>query len=225
MNLTPAQYRTALSRATKELTKPNAKHRWMSQRSYAWLAQYIVSLSIHTRSNYPVTEGLGFEAAMKKWMRPGLKKLTPQVQPENLRAGQLVFFSYKATTVTLFDKFPCTMILRPPSREQPNHYFGVNLHYAPPLLRFLWFDYFLSIQNLETPKPQLLPARAARMVKRSVDEYPWMKHCYKTYRIDNMVARRALVVPESEWIFALAAPVAQFTVPETEVWEKTLNIR
>ncbi len=153
---------------------------------------------------------------------PDIQKARPRQSISTLRPGQLVFFQYEATTVKLWDRFPCTMILVPPTVQDPDHFLGANFHYLMPVFRLMLFTYFLALQSRETPSKTLPVDVVVRLVRMMVKRYPVSASLYHQYRVDNVLSP-AIVVPQTEWIFALTLPVEQMTAPLTQVYYRSLR--
>jgi hypothetical protein len=217
MRLTPQQQRRVLAHLANRLQMraSTAQFKWLSARAYEWMGEYIRTLVPQTSD----LRNVELELTLREIVRPQLTRRSVAVSPDRVRAGQLVFFRYKATTVSVYDRFPCTMVIRPVTVAAPGTFFGVNFHYLPPVIRLIWFDTFLNLQALPIPRRSMSIEVASRIIADTVHKYPIVAATYHQYRVENCESP-ALLVPQEEWMYALSMPVERPTVPVEDFYDQ-----
>lgn len=153
---------------------------------------------------------------------PDVKRQANKIGPHDLRSGMLVFFAYEASTVKWWDKFPCCLVLVPPTIQDPEHFIGANFHYLPVAMRLMLLIYFLTLQNINTPKKRLSIETATALVRMLVQRYPTSVALYHKYKVENLQSP-CIVVPNTEYLFALCLPVESFTIPLSQVYYHSLR--
>lgn len=134
-------------------------------------------------------------------------KLVNRQQP--LIGSMNMFFYDPKTKDTLpfYDRFPLAIIVGPAEKG----FYGLNLHYLPPLLRAKFLDALLDITNNskydETTRFQLTYKTLMASSKMK-----FFKPCFKHYLTAHVKSRLARV-PAPEWEIATFLPTAS--------WEKS----
>jgi hypothetical protein len=107
-------------------------------------------------------------------------------------------------TLPYYDSFPLTIVVGP----APGGFYGLNLHYLPPVLRARMLDGLMDITNNkkydETTKFQV----RYNMLQRT-SKLKYFKPCFKHYLNEHVRSRFALV-PAPEWEIATFLPTADF---------------
>ena len=107
-------------------------------------------------------------------------------------------------TLPYYDSFPLTIVVGP----APGGFYGLNLHYLPPVLRARMLDGLMDITNNknydETTKFQI----RYNMLQRT-SKLKYFKPCFKHYLNEHVRSRFALV-PAPEWEIATFLPTADF---------------
>jgi hypothetical protein len=107
-------------------------------------------------------------------------------------------------TLPFYDKFPLAIVVGP----APGGFFGLNLHYLPPVLRAKFLDTLLEITNNksydETTKFQL----NYKLLNAS-SKMRYFKPCYKHYLTAHVKSRFARV-HAPEWEIATFLPTADW---------------
>lgn len=125
--------------------------------------------------------------------------------------GQMVMYFYDPKlkdTLPYYDRFPLTIVIE----KAPGGFYGLNMHYLPPLLRGKLLDSLINDtptnnqKNDETTRLQLNYQKL-----KSAAKYKWFKPAFKHYLTDHVRSRFALVSPP-EWEIAAFLPTAD--------WEK-----
>lgn len=121
--------------------------------------------------------------------------------------GRMFMFFYDPKTkdtLPFYDKFPLVIVVGP----APGGFYGLNLHYLPPVLRAKMLDGLMDITNNkaydETTKFKLRYSVLQRMRKLRYYE-PCFKH-YLTKHVQGKFAR----VNAPEWEIATFLPTAQW---------------
>ena len=156
----------------------------------------------------------------RDWFRRKVQRLTrvnrsslmssPELQKANQPApGKMMMYFYDPKhkeTLPYYDRFPLSIMVGP----APGGFFGLNLHYIPPVLRAKMLDSLLDVTNNtaydETTKFNL----SVRMLK-SAAKFKYYEPCHKHYLLNHVKSRFAVVQP-AEWEIATFLPTAQ--------WEK-----
>jgi hypothetical protein len=107
-------------------------------------------------------------------------------------------------TLPYYDSFPLTIVVG----RAPGGFYGLNLHYLPPVLRARMLDGLMDITNNknydETTKFQI----RYNMLQRT-SKLKYFKPCFKHYLNEHVRSRFALV-PAPEWEIATFLPTADF---------------
>lgn len=132
--------------------------------------------------------------------------------------GKMYMFYYDAKTkdkLPYWDRFPLIFVLD----VRPDRFWGVNLHYLPPVYRARLMNALYKIQNNgRTPLTiklrltyQVLKSIDPRVAKFAVKQYlPYAKNG-KTQQGSNFGVRsRYLLIPHDKWDIALMLPTEQF---------------
>jgi len=110
-------------------------------------------------------------------------------------------------TLPFYDRFPLVIIVGPAEKG----FYGLNLHYLPPILRAKLLDGLLDITNNkkydETTKFQI----SYNMLNSSA-KMRYFKPCFKHYLTQHVRSRLGRV-PAPEWEIATFLPTAS--------WEKS----
>ena len=134
--------------------------------------------------------------------------------------GKMYMFYYDAKTkdkLPYWDRFPLIFVID----VKPDRFWGVNLHYLPPLYRAKLMNALYKIQNNgKTPLTiklrltyEVLKAIDRRVAKFAVKQYlPYAKNARGQQGSNFGVRSRYLLIPYDKWDIALMLP--------TEQWEK-----
>jgi hypothetical protein len=121
--------------------------------------------------------------------------------------GSMCMFFYDPKhkdTLPYYDRFPLTIIIGP----APGGFYGLNLHYLPPILRAKFLDGLMDITSNkaydETTKFSLTYDLLQRAIK-----FKYFKPCLKHYLSDQVRSKFAFV-QAPEWEIATFLPTADF---------------
>ena len=158
--------------------------------------------------------------AARKWFQKqatDLKNATPQKlmnQADKLSStkpgpgsyGKMLCFFYDPKwkhKLPYYDRFPVIFVVD----KAPGGFYGLNLHYLPPLLRSKLFD--ALYQNLLTGQDEKRKLRIDYQILKSTSGLSAFRPCFKHYLYTH-VRSKYLVVPPQEWDTILFLPVARF---------------
>lgn len=132
------------------------------------------------------------------------------VNRQNPLIGSMNMFFYDPKhkdTLPYYDRFPLVIIVGPAEKG----FYGLNLHYLPPLLRAKFLDALLDVTNNkkydETTRFQL-----SYKMLQATSKTRYFKPCYKHYLTQHVKSRLARV-SAPEWEIATFLPTAS--------WEKS----
>lgn len=133
--------------------------------------------------------------------------------------GNMFMFFYDPKhkeTLPYYDKFPLVIMVE----RAPGGFYGLNLHYLPPLLRARFLDeLFDTVNNKrfdETTKFRV----SYSLLKRAM-KFKYFKPCFKHYLTDHVKSRFSYV-PPAEWEIAAFLPTADFAkASKSNVYSKS----
>ena len=121
------------------------------------------------------------------------------------RMGDMYMFFYDPKhkeTLPYYDTFPLIIMVE----RAPGGFYGLNLHYLPPVLRAKLFD-ALTLTNDKYDETTRF--RARYRVLKSVRKLRMFKPCFKHYLTAHIESRIAKVQP-SEWEIAMFMQTQRF---------------
>lgn len=141
------------------------------------------------------------------------------VSTRNPMIGTMNMFFYDPKhkdTLPFYDRFPLAIIVGPAEKG----FYGLNLHYLPPVLRAKLLDSLMDITNNkkydETTKFQL-----SYKVLQGVTKFKFYKPCLKHYLSQNVKSRLARV-QAPEWEIATFLPTADWAKSSsTQVYKQS----
>lgn len=122
--------------------------------------------------------------------------------------GMFMFYYDPKTKDTLpyYDKFPLAIIVEPAK----DGFYGLNLHYLPPILRARFLDSLLEITNNNKYDSSTKFDLSYALLKRA-QKLKYFKPCFKHY-LNSHVKSRFAQIEAPEWEIAAFLPTAS--------WEK-----
>ena len=121
--------------------------------------------------------------------------------------GSMFMFFYDPKhkeTLPYYDKFPLIFVVGP----APGGFYGLNVHYLPPILRARLLDNLLDITNNKS-YDETMRIKLSYDLLNASQKYKYFKPCFKHYLTPNVKSHFAYV-PPSEWEVALFLPTAQW---------------
>ena len=128
------------------------------------------------------------------------------VNRQNPLIGSMNMFFYDPKhkeTLPYYDRFPLAVIVGP----APNGFYGLNLHYLPPILRAKMLDALMDVASSKKSENARFNIRY-KMLKNA-QKLRFYKPCFKHY-LNAHVESRFSEVPAPEWEIATFLPTAQF---------------
>jgi hypothetical protein len=132
------------------------------------------------------------------------------VNRQNPLIGSMNMFFYDPKgkdTLPYYDRFPLAIIVGPAEKG----FYGLNLHYLPPILRAKFLDALLDITNNKKYDETTRFQMSYKMLQ-ATSKTRYFKPCFKHYLTQHVKSRLARV-PAPEWEIATFLPTAS--------WEKT----
>jgi len=132
------------------------------------------------------------------------------VNRQNPLIGSMNMFFYDPKTkdtLPFYDRFPLVIIVGPAEKG----FYGLNLHYLPPLLRAKMLDALLDITNNKKYDSTTRFQMSYKMLQSS-SKLRYFKPCFKHYLTSHVKSRLARV-EAPEWEIATFLPTAS--------WEKS----
>lgn len=139
---------------------------------------------------------------------------TPPVQEKlKVESGKMYMFYYDPKlkkTLPYYDRFPVIIMVE----EAPGGFYGLNLHYLPPLLRARLLD---KLMELSTSKryDENTKLKISYQILKNASKYRTFKPCFKQYLISHVKSRFG-DVPANEWEKVALLPVALWTKASAE---------
>jgi len=143
---------------------------------------------------------------MRSINREALMKEEPLRQSNKRIIGSMQMFFYDPKTkdtLPYYDKFPLVVVVGPAE----GGFYGLNLHYLPPILRAKMLDALMEVAS----SPNSEDAKFVITYKRlqSIAKLRYYKPCFKHY-LNKHVKSRFAEVPAPEWEIATFLPTADF---------------
>lgn len=145
--------------------------------------------------------------AMRRVNRNQLMKEEPVELESNEIVGAMYMYFYDPKTkddLPYYDSFPLTIVVGPAE----DGFYGLNLHYLPPLLRAKFLDSLMDITTNKKYDDTTRFRLTYSMLKRA-SKYKYFKPCFKHY-LNKHVRSRFARVPAPEWEIAAFLPTADF---------------
>lgn len=123
------------------------------------------------------------------------------------RMGDMYMFYYDPKhkdTLPYYDQFPLIIMVD----RAPGGFYGLNLHYLPPVLRAKFFDALMDTMSNDK-YDESTRMRARYNVLKSASKMKYFKPCFKHYLTKHVDSRIAKVEP-TEWEIALFMPLQRF---------------
>lgn len=119
-------------------------------------------------------------------------------------------------TLPYYDRFPLVVMSGP----APGGFYGLNLHYLPPVLRAKFFDALMD--NTTNKKfDESTKIRADYQLLQALSSTPYYEACFKHYLTDHVQSAFAYV-PPPEWEIALFMPTALWSkANQATVWRES----
>ena len=171
------------------------------------------------------------------WFRRNIRKIVvgrksllrdeALVRRQRPRVGSMFMYFYNAKhkeTLPYWDAFPLIIMVGPAK----DGFYGLNLHYLPPLLRARLLDRLMD--NMTNQKyNERTRIRISYEFLKNTSRLRLFRPCFKHY-LRKHVVRPMMRVEPTEWEIALFLPTEQFHsrprggIHRTEVWKESRRI-
>jgi hypothetical protein len=145
--------------------------------------------------------------SMRRVNRNQIMKEEPIELVGKFQPGAMAMFFYNPKTkdkLPYYDSFPLTIIVD----SAPGGFYGLNLHYLPPILRAKFLDVLLDNTNNKAYDEKTRFAVNYNYLKKSA-RTKYFAPCFKHYLTDHVKSRFA-IVPAPEWEIATFLPLADW---------------
>jgi hypothetical protein len=150
--------------------------------------------------------------------RPGLLRTKRFEQVKQPRIGRMYMYAYDPKhkdTLPFYDRFPLIFLVGP----APKGWYGLNMHYLPPVLRAKLFDKLLDFTNNDR-FDETTKLRLSYELLGSVSKLRAFEPCFKRY-IQGHVKSKMVEVPAAEWENVMYLPTDQFVGANRQtIWQK-----
>jgi len=117
---------------------------------------------------------------------------------------QMFFYDPKyKDTLPYYDAFPLIIVVGPAE----GGFYGINLHYLPPILRAKMLDALMEVASSKKSDDAKFNITYKRL--QSIAKLKYYKPCFKHY-LNKHVKSKFAEVPTPEWEIATFLPTAQF---------------
>jgi len=145
--------------------------------------------------------------SMRRVNRNQIMKEEPIELVGKFQPGAMAMFFYNPKTkdkLPYYDSFPLTIIVD----KAPGGFYGLNLHYLPPVLRAKFLDVLLDNTSNKAYDEKTRFAVNYNYLKKSA-RTKYFAPCFKHYLTDHVKSRFA-IVPAPEWEIATFLPLADW---------------
>ena len=158
--------------------------------------------------------------AMKRVNRRQLLKDDDYSLVKRFLPGRVYMFYYDPKgkkELPYYDRFPLVVMVK----KAKGGFYGLNLHYLPPILRARLFD---ALQDFKVGTGQTERLRITYSRLKGASKTKFFKPCFKHYLM-NHVDSRIVQVPSSEWDYTLFLPSESFAKASvSKVWKDSRSM-
>lgn len=154
--------------------------------------------------------------AMRRVNRNQLMKQEPVELRNRGVVGNMYMFFYDPKTkeqLPYFDRFPLVVVVG----KAEGGFYGLNLHYLPPVLRARMLDGLMDITNNKVYDDSTRFNIRYSTLKR-ISKLKYYKPCFKHY-LNSQVRSRFAYVQPPEWEIATFLPSADFSKNKNMVYK------
>lgn len=192
------------TRLTREAAKSNIDLRTKSNESMTWLENKYSSLN----PNNVKPQRFINQAGRKR---------------EQVMVGRMYMFLYDPKhkdTLPYYDRFPLIFAVD----FDKEGFYGINLHYLPPVLRAQLFDALWEIVGNKDNMNEQTMVRLSYNLLKSATRFRYFKPCFKRYLYKHTRSDFVYVPPE-EWAMSLFIPSEQFRkATKEQVWSESRKL-
>jgi hypothetical protein len=136
-----------------------------------------------------------------------------------VQVGNLYMYYYDPKykeELPFYDRFPLVF----PFEQAEGGFYGLNMHYLTPHLRFRVFEQLLKFKSAKTIT-DTTRLRYSYSTLKALSAFPLAKHCVKRYLLEHVTSVIRLV-PATDWASALMLPTEMFAKASAQqVWKET----
>jgi hypothetical protein len=146
-------------------------------------------------------------SSLRRLNREALMKEDPLKQTNQEIIGSMYMFFYDPKhkeTLPYYDKFPLVVVVGPAE----GGFYGLNLHYLPPILRAKMLDALMEITTNNKFNDSTRFKMSYELLAKTA-KLKYFKPCFKHYLNEHVQSKFAMV-PAPEWEIATFLPTAQF---------------
>lgn len=146
-------------------------------------------------------------SSLKSINREALMKEDPLKQTTEEIIGSMYMFFYDPKhkeTLPYYDTFPLVVVVGPAE----GGFYGLNLHYLPPILRAKMLDALMDITTNKKYNDSTRFKMSYELLARTA-KLKYFKPCFKHY-LNKHVKSKFAMVPAPEWEIATFLPTAKF---------------
>lgn len=136
--------------------------------------------------------------------------------------GRMFMFAYDPKhkeTLPYYDTFPLILMVGPAE----NGFYGLNLHYLPPLIRAKLLDKLMETANNQR-FDETTKLKINYNLLSSVAKFKEFEPCFKYYLSEHVQSKIVMVQPP-EWDIAIFLPTEQFQKKSNNyVWKESKRI-
>lgn len=148
--------------------------------------------------------------------RPEQILRTSQNKVARVLPGKMYHFFYDPKTkdqLPYYDMFPLILMVK----KAPGGFYGLNLHYLPPMLRAKLMDGLYTFAS-DKRYDENTRIRLSYQMLVGASKLRWYKPCFKRY-LYNHVESKFIEIQPSEWDIALMLPTQRFALAgKQKVW-------
>lgn len=134
------------------------------------------------------------------------------------KVGRMYMFVYDPKgkeELPFYDRFPLIYMVEPAE----GGFYGINLHYLPPILRAKLMDALYETQVNGVVGNETTRFKISYQILKAAARFRWFKPCFKHYLFKHMRSKFIYVPPE-EWDMTVFLPTEQFKKATREqVWK------
>jgi len=139
--------------------------------------------------------------------RDQLMKEDPLERTNSYEPGDMVMFFYDAKTkdkLPYWDRFPLVILVEGADKG----FYGLNLHYLPPVLRAKFLDSLLDVTTNKSYDDKTRFDLSYKLLKGAA-KFKHFKPCFKKYLLSGVQSKFSKVLAP-EWEIAAFLPTAQW---------------
>jgi hypothetical protein len=157
-----------------------------------------------------------------KWLRYKVRQLKDKTPSERkFDVGRIYCFCYCPITrheMPYYDKFPLTLVLG----NDRNGFLGVNLHYLPPKMRYVFLNKLMPYAS-NNKNDEVIRFRISYDILKTIPKLKEYKPALKQY-LYTQLRSKIVPIPYREWQDILNLPFDRFIKQNrTKVWDDSVR--